>query len=1160
MSKEIDYQNKAQNCIEQLISQRTGITTSMYTEEFDTTYNYALQDDTWIITQSLPQFQIVGLRDKIKELNQLTIAKSIQDFGLNLTVDAVVDAMVQDFADRFEKARNGYETYPLIFTPNTLQKTNDHKRIAKVGGVDFSYDVIYYEWMNRLSYQGKNAFSFVREKRIEIPGQGTSHQRPDFAVYINGIPILFIEYKTEESGLKEAIADLENKSTYRKVPFYVATNGHECAVICNIEQFNMKDDTGANAYLWKATKSTPDIAEPTDVECFYHEVLCQPEHLYFYITQVTSLDHIRQIVKNGRVQQYQAVKNFHRHLEATRRLQQRTPANLAVFHTQRSGKTMTMKFMAQLVLNHYNDVFEYIFIYAPDLQIKKILVDEIKAAGNQSLVQIDTIGGDSSLTFEHALKQMHANAKKAAGGVKRIFIVNMQQLKIASGKPFTGFNVLNIIDEGHHGQAGEHADVRNRVLPNATNVLFTATPKESTYANYIGVDPNNTNVLDRFTFSQAKAADIVVNVLYLKPTTLTEALKRSGKLGEFLDRAEKELGRKFDDDAQAFDTISNYEEDPVFSNAAKRIFAKGWLEKLHQDIVPLKIKHLVDFQQEVKASLTHEGQVLFEPKAIVYTQDIAQAKAYIDAVRKLNGGVGNVYRGLRFGLDYAALDQATSLLENDGIGVERQGDAPSPIEMAFRQQDAGVRIDVLIAVNKYQKGYDLPELTTVFLDKTIQEPSLINQIYTRPATKRRYKTVGYCVDLTLGNINRQTFNTSVQLYDDGNQGAEQFITEETITQIQNAVNAALAVLKVRLGLDATTFTKERILQAVLNPSSDAERQPRQAVFFQQSKLLFKHIDRLKSPLYFKPQKAEISALYRAFVEFKDIYADTKHPEHGKIKINLDSSLADAYLTKQEIQSIIANVLGVMKEKSLATLLDFQYSNAKDMFSTGESAIALTELVNAQKKEERKADLIKAIKLTESFLEEKDKTLYDLVKALLDKLSDDRTAIYNVDVQNEIIDFLARVQAHQAAFQTELNTKYGGSAFVYYTVDGLQRMYPLLDAVAMLSAYLYVAGQIYDVYRKTISTLTHHLTVQEKIKECAHKMANNSTVKFTFQLGALLLNYVESLEPEQRKAFWPKLLVDLQAQGCAYEQFKQLPLDGEFLEEVITKVHKLQGHF
>ena len=144
------------------------------------------------------------------------------------------------------------------------------------------------------------------------------------------------------------------------------------------------------------------------------------------------------------------------------------------------------------------------------------------------------------------------------------------------------------------------------------------------------------------------------------------------------------------------------------------------MQKIHEDILPAKIEQIVDFQKEIKASLTHKSQVLFEPKAIVYTQDIAHARAYINTVRALNGGGGNVYRDLRFALDYAALDEDTSLLENDGIGVDSKGDAPSPIEIAFRQQEAGKRIDVLIAVNKYQKGYDLPELTTVFLDKTVQ--------------------------------------------------------------------------------------------------------------------------------------------------------------------------------------------------------------------------------------------------------------------------------------------------------------------------------------------------------------------------------------------------------------------------------------------------------
>ena len=1156
MSKEIDYQNRDQGGIEKLWAQRTGLSIPMCMEEFSTTHNHALQSDKWIVSQPLPQFHISGLREKIKDLNQNAIEKIIGTHSLNLSVDVVVDAMVADFSERFSNADNGYETYPLIFTPNTLQVDSAKQRVATVEGMAFPYDVIYYEWMNSLDYQGRNAFSVIREKRIEIPGQGTSHQRPDFAVYVNGIPFMFIEYKTEESGIKEAVADLENKSTYRKVPFYVATNGHECAVICNIEQFNIKDSTNANAYLWKVYKRTPETLNLTDVECFYHDVVCQPEHLYFYATQATSLDHQRKLVKNGRVQQFQAVKNFQQHLQATRKQKVRTAANLAVFHTQRSGKTVTMKLMAQLVLNHYNDLFQYIFIYAPDLQIKKVLSDEINAAGGSSLVSIEIIGGDTSqMTFEKALLQMHANATTASS-IKRIFIVNMQQLKIKKAKVFLGFNVLNIIDEGHHGQAGELAEVREKVLPNATNILFTATPKKDTYVHYLGVgEQADANILDRFTFTQAKAADIVVNVLYLKPNTFIDAFTKSGKMGKFLDLAEEHLGEKFEDEAQLYDTVSNYAEDPIFSNSAKSRFAKGLMQKIHEDLVPAKIEQIVEFQKEVKASLTHEGVVLFEPKAIVYTQDIAHARAYIDALRVLNGGKGNVYKGLRFALDYAALDEDTSLVENDGIGVEA-----SALELAFRKQDAGTRVDVLIAVNKYQKGYDLAELTTVFLDKTVQEPSLINQIYTRPATKRRYKTVGYSVDLTLGSINRATFDASVKLYDEQGQGSGQFITEDVIVEIQKAVGQTLAVLKVHLNLDADTFTKELILQAILNPALDAERQPRQAVFFKESKTLFKHIDQLKSPLYFKAQRIEISALYHAFVEFKEIYADTKHADHGKIKISLDSTLKDAYLTKSEIQLIIASVLGVMQEKSLATLLDFKYANVAEMLANGVDGKALADWADVQTKEERKADLLKAIKLAESFLEEKDKTLYELVKALLDKLSDDRSLVYDDKVQSDIQDLLVRVQAHQAAFREELKAKYDGNAFTYYIADSLQRAFPLLNALKMLPFYVHVGARINAVYVRASRNMTQHFTVQEKIKECVKNMVGDTVLDFQFTLTSLLMDYVKSWTPEDKRIFLTDLLALLHAHKYIYEEFKQLPLGGALLEDVVTKVQKLQGHF
>lgn len=1163
MSKEIEYQNRDQAFIEKLLAQRTGRSSPMYTEEFSNKHDDVLQSHPWIITKSLPTFKIAGLHEKMHGLNHASIAKRIGEAGSNLSVDTVVHAMIHDFQERFSNAANGYETYPLIFSPNTLQHDTTKQRIATVDGIDFPYDVIYYEWMNQLGYQGRNAFSIVREKRIPIAGQGTSHQRPDFAVYINGIPFMFIEYKTEDSGIKEAIADLENKSTYRKVPFYVACNGRDCAVICNIEQFNIKDSTSASAYLWKVHKHTPETEALTDVECFYHEVLCQPENLYFYATQITSLDHQRGIVKNGRIQQYTAVKNFHKHLIATRAQKTRAAANLAVFHTQRSGKTVTMKFIAQLVLNHYSDLFQYIFVYAPDLQIKTVLSNEINAAGGQSLVSIDIIGGDTSkLTFEQVLKQMQLDAQNTTLGVKRIFIVNMQQLKIKAAAVYPGFNVLNIIDEGHHGQAGELADVRTKALPNATNILFTATPKTDTYVHYLGMgDVAEDKILDRFTFTQAKAADIVVNVLYIKPNTFMDAFQKSGKIGQFLDLAETQLGEKFETEAQAYDAISSYADEPAFANSAKSRFAKGLMQKIHEDIVPAKIDQIVEFQQEVKRSLTHEGVVLFEPKAIVYTEDIAHARAYIDALRVLNGGTGNVYKGLRFALDYAALDEDTSLLENDGIGCGPIGkDTPSGIDIAFRNQGTGMRIDVLIAVNKYQKGYDLPELTTVFLDKTIREPSLINQIYTRPATKRRHKTIGYSIDLTLGRTNRSTFDSSVELYDEKGSGSEQFITEEAIKEIQKGAHTVIATLKVHLGLDSTTFTKERILQAVLNPALDSERQPKQAVFFKESKALFKHIKQLKSPLYFKAQRFEITALYHAFVEFKEIYANANHLDHAKIKINLDNSLGDVYLTKEEIKSIIDSVLGVMQEKSLATLLEFKYSAATALMTEGATEGVLSDWAVAQKKEERKADLLKAVKLAEAFLEEKDKTLYELVKELMDKLGDDRNRVYDDSIQEDIVNLLKQVQAHQAAFKAEIASKYQDSAFIYYMVTGLQKEFPLLDAVKMLPLYIHVGARIDVGYIRTCRHTARHLSVQEQIKACAKAMVCDTGIDFQFTLTSLLMDYVKTWEQDNKRIFWADLKHDLKAAEYTFESFKNLQLGGPFLEDVITNVHRLQGHF
>lgn len=1159
MSKEIQYQDQGQYFIQDWLSRRTGRVIKIYNEGHSRDLDDVLQAHPWVIRGSLPEYDIVGLRQALIEFNRTCIEEAKHQYKLSESFDQIIDAMVKDFEDRFDRASNGYEVYPLVFSRNDQLSKPRQIELKRPSGqsVCLQYNVIHYEWMNQKSYEGRNHFSIIREKRIPVSNElGKTSQRPDFAVYINGIPLMFIEYKTEDSGISRAVEDLENKSTYRKVPFFMASNSRECTLVCNIEQFNVKVGNGLSAYRWTGYNRTPETKNFTETECFYHEILTNHEHLYFYVTQTTSVDTRRKVLKNARVQQYFATREFHRRLQHVRSsfalTSQRTPFNYGVLHTQRSGKTMTMKYMAQHVLDHFYDIFQHIFVFAPDLQIKKVLTDELNNRGQQSKIQVHTIGGPGGMKFEDAIRQMNRNVTSNHGGLS-IYIVNMQQVNEEDGsskvKPCHGYNVLNIIDEGHFGQAGELAQRRLKWLPNASNLLFTATPKTATYASYLGVgDVAESNILDRFSYTQARQADIVVNVLYLKPKHYIDAFSQE-KFKVFADLVEDKISRKFNNVADAYDGLScmDDESDASGRNKVRNQAATALLQQLHEDLLPSKIEHICDFQLEIRNTLVFDKKQLFYPKAIVYSKDIAQARAFIQAIRALNGSKGNVYRDLRFALDYASLDNDTCLQENDGISLET-------LETNFRAQESSQRIDVLVAVNKYQKGYDLPELTTVFLDRNFQEPSALNQIYTRPATKAPHKTIGYCVDLSLGTINQHTFKESVRLYDSEDNDSGDFLNEEAIALIESDVRQVLSTLKKTLVLRDDNFLKEHILNAVLNPTDASLASTRQSTFFKESKKLFKHIENLKSPIFFKAFKKDILSLHESFIEFKEIYADVTHRDHHKIKISLDDTTNDSYLTKDEIKTIIQDVLQTMSEKSLSTLLDFDYGDVKELFEQENPTAA--EWVQKKKQEEHKNQLAKAFKLMSSLLEEKDISLYEQIKKILDAISDDRSLVYKSSTQEEIAKLLALSHQTLVQFNQLLQSNFDNNPFIYYVVEGLMQAFPKLERSEMHDYFLFIARTLEPVYTQSVRRLDTSLTTYEQIQTVYKQIISDQSHQLpAFCPNAFLMLYMDTGD---KNTFIQWLVDNLQVHGYG-QLFKSELIKDKILKEAITQTSKFKGY-
>lgn len=139
----------------------------------------------------------------------------------------------------------------------------------------------------------------------------------------------------------------------------------------------------------------------------------------------------------------------------------------------------------------------------------------------------------------------------------------------------------------------------------------------------------------------------------------------------------------------------------------------------------------------------------------------------------------NIYKGVRFGFD-------SSENENDNV-LNGDLDGKSDITALFEVEPLDNKnkniknpCDVLILVRKKLMGYDNKNLTTVFLDKDIDESNIkeMLQLATRGTTKREGKNIGYIKDLTFGDRNIETFRKAFSIYD-SKDGVKEFIFEES---------------------------------------------------------------------------------------------------------------------------------------------------------------------------------------------------------------------------------------------------------------------------------------------------------------------------------------------------------------------------------------------
>lgn len=423
-----------------------------------------------------------------------------------------------------------------------------------------------------------NHFTVINQYRVDCPpgfNSGKAFIVPDLVLLVNGLPLVVVECKSPSipEPLAEAVDQLRRYSNQRKAAFEVDDNeGNEALFATNQLLVATSFDearvgcVGA-AFEHYAQWKTVVGPDGTGSEIEVAQGLCkaslsEQERL---IAGLLAPAHLLDVVKNFmlfmqvggqtiksvcRYQQYRAVnraiarlKTGRTRLESVRNVGEHDERGGIIWHTQGSGKSLTMVFLvrkmrADAQLRRFKVI---VVTDRKDLQsqlsVTATLTGEVvevadSTAGVKALARRKGPGlifatiqkyrdadtaGDAPLTADDLPKVEEPKASYKAGRLPddRFEVLNEDD------------SILVLVDEAHRTQAGDlHANLLAG-LPNCARIGFTGTPiimgeKKRTHEIF-------GEFIDRYTIKEAEADGATVPVLY-EGRTANGAIKDGASL------------------------------------------------------------------------------------------------------------------------------------------------------------------------------------------------------------------------------------------------------------------------------------------------------------------------------------------------------------------------------------------------------------------------------------------------------------------------------------------------------------------------------------------------------------------------------------------------------------------------------------------------------
>lgn len=613
------------------------------------------------------------LRGQLRRLNRYAYAGAENEFSA-ANIERAMEDLDEPLTDGL--VRTSEKIYDALLLGKSYPET--------VGdGKMLSFNLKYIDWDNPQN----NVFHVTEE--FAVDSRDRQHNaRPDIVLFINGIPFAVIECKAPYIPVEEAVGQMIRNQQAAYIPqlfkfaqFVVATNKNavKYATAGTPKKFwSVWKEQDADWLQARLSALVPDRM-PTEQDRNTVSLFSR-ERVFELIRYFILFD--ANVKKVCRYQQFFAVREIMKTIAESDEHGNRRSG--VIWHTQGSGKSLTMVMLAKTILMELKDCHPRVVIVTDRKELD---------------AQIAATFAHTRLTPARATSGRHlvelvnsARADVITSIINKFNTVERQEIKNPSRDIFV------LVDESHRSNYGLMATRMRSVFPNACYIGFTGTPLMKSEKNTMA---RFGRLIHKYTIRDGVEDGAIVPLIYE---------------GRFVEQKvdEENIDLWFKQTTRRLTEAQREDLRRKWSSIRRLTSTDARIKRIALDIS----EHFIEGYKDTgfKAML-----------ATNYKRDAIRYLECFEQFGDLNCAVVISPPDMREGVDDADEGADDLVVSFWNKMMQQYGDADR-YEEAIKNRFCDGEIDILIVCSKLLTGFDAPLCQVLYIDKELKEHGLLQAI------------------------------------------------------------------------------------------------------------------------------------------------------------------------------------------------------------------------------------------------------------------------------------------------------------------------------------------------------------------------------------------------------------------------------------------------